>query len=134
MSAFDNLIIHATSGVIVDEYSEKIVELLSEQINSNTVLTTEQKQSAINELIAKAPKTQLQFTKMIELIVKRSFENVKDQIHRRCYVVVPKAPNTTVNMSQVDILQNNGTYFHRIKSSSLSGYITGRVLFSENNL
>lgn len=134
MSAFDDIIIQSTSGLIVDTYSDIVVDLLSTQINDNTVLTPEQKTSAIDELTIKAPKYQIQFTKMIELIVTASFANIKNQLTQRCYVVMKKNLTGQVNMSDFDILQDNGTYYHMVKPSAVSGYVTGRILFSKDNL
>lgn len=134
MSAFDNIIIQSTSGLIVDTYSDIVVELLSTQINDNTVLTTPQKDSAIAELEIKAPKYQVQFTKMIELIVKESFANIKNQLDLRCYVVMKNNLTGQVDMNDFDVLQDNGTYYHVPKTGVSSGYVTGRILFSKDNL
>lgn len=134
MSAFDDIIIQATSGNIATTYSDIVVELLSTQINDNTVLTAPQKASAIAELEIKAPKYQVQFTKMIELIVKESFTNIKDQLHNRCYVVSKKNLTGQVNMNDFDVLQDNGTYYHTVKTSASSGYVFSRILFSKDNL
>lgn len=134
MSAFDDIIIQNTSGNIATTYSDVVVDLLTTQINDNTVLTPAQKTSAINELIIKAPQYQIQFTKMIELIVKESFSSIKDQIHNRCYVVSKKNLTGQVSMNDFDILQDNGTYYHTVKPSATGTYVTGRVLFSKDNL
>ena len=134
MSAFDNEIKTEIQDVIVNTYDALIVELNTALINSISSLTPTEKTSAIGELVAKSPKMNQQFTKLVELTVKGIIDGVRDQIFKRCYVLVPKSTTGIVNYADINIIEENGAEYQTLKEDADCCYLKGRIFFSADNM
>ena len=88
MSAFDNTVLVATTGAIINNTNDFITGYVCDMIDNDTYLTEEQKTESKNNFLANPPKNNPMFYKLTQNTVDSLFTTIKSEFTNKAYVTV----------------------------------------------